>query len=224
MAYEGGPGPGGSALGLMTGGALSPVFNNDLRMKDRMVLAQDIWDQVGGDEMVYYVYSGSAPWSFTNELAQQVVSDTHSVKLQAMDAINAKVKPAVGLGNLVPGAVSLKDPASQAIGADAASWAFSGTVYLLRPTASNPYILLPVRAATAGSFRISLNIEGRALGSVALSVNGADVGTITLTPDVNGTATQSSKVTVALPVGLSVLRLDVPNGATDIFVKDVVVE
>ncbi|MES2949400.1 MAG: hypothetical protein V4858_12745 [Pseudomonadota bacterium] len=224
VAYEGGPGPGGSSLGSVAGAALSPAFNNDPRMKDRMLIAQDIWDQAGGDELVYYVYSSSAPWSFTNELVQQVVSDTSSVKLQAIDAINAKAKPAVTLGNLAPGTISLKDPASQAIGSDAAGWALNGTVYLLRPSANNPYILLPIRTATAGNYQISFNIGGMTRGTVSLHVNGTGAGTITLSPNASDTATLSSKIAVTLPAGMSVLRLDSPKGSGDIFIKDVVVE
>ncbi len=226
VAYEGGPGPGGSALGSATGAALSPTFNNDPRMKDRMLIAQDIWDRIGGDELVYYVYSSSAPWSFTNELVQQVVSDTSSVKLQAIDAINAKAKPAVALGSMVPGAVYLKNAASQTIGSDAAGWALNGTAYLLRPSAANssPYILVPIRTASAGSYKISLNIGASVTGSVALFVNGDSQGKINLVPDASNTAAASSKVTVTLPAGLSVLRLDTPQGSGDIFVKDVVVE
>ncbi|MEO7106190.1 MAG: hypothetical protein ABIZ09_07455 [Rhodoferax sp.] len=226
VSYEGGPGPGGSALGSIAGAVVSPVFNNDSRMKDRMLVAQDIWDQAGGDELVYYVYSGSAPWSFTNELQQQVFSDTSSVKLQAVDAINAKSRPAVTLGNLVPGRIYLKDPATQTIASDAASWAQGGTVYLLRPSAvsPSPYILVPFRVAVAGEYKISLNIATKVTGTVALFVNGASYGTINLAPDATNTATVSSKVVVTLPAGLSVLRLDTPKANGDIFVKDVVVE
>lgn len=226
VAYEGGPGPGGSASGAVNGAgaALAPAFNNDPRMKQRMLVAQDIWDQAGGDEMVYYVYSSAAPWSFTNEVTQQVVSDTSSIKLQAIDAINAKPKPAVTLGSLVPGTIYLKDPASQTIGSDAAVWALDGSNYLMRPSASNPYLLVPIRTNAAGTYKISLNIGARVTGSLALFANGVRSGTITLAPDINNTATVSSKVSVALPAGFSVLRLDTPQGSGDIFVRDVIVE
>jgi hypothetical protein len=224
VAYEGGPGPGGSALGSAMGAAVAPAFNNNPRMKDRMLVAQDIWDQAGGDELVYYVYSSSAPWSFTNELVQQVVADTSSVKLQAIDAINAKPKPAVTLGSLVPGTIHLKNPASQTIGADTAMWALGGSTYLLRPSTGNSFVLVPIRTASAGTYRISLNIGAKVTGSLALFVNGTSNGVINLAPDASNTATVSSKVTVALPAGLSVLRLDTPQGSGDIFVRDVVVE
>lgn len=226
VAYEGGPGPGGSSLGFVSGAALAPAFNNDLRMKDRMLIAQDIWDRVGGDELVYYVYSSSAPWSFSNELVQQVVSDTSSVKLKAVDAINAKARPAVTLGSLVPKVVYLKDPATETIGSNLAVWAQSGTTYLLRPGATDhvPYVMVPVRTAAAGTYRVSLNIAAKVSGSVALFVNGTSYGLIMLAPDASNTNTVSSKVAVALPAGLSVLRLDTPQGSGDIFVRDVVVE
>lgn len=223
VAYEGGPSPGGNALGGTTVGGIAPVFNNDSRMKDRMVLAQDIWDQAGGDEMVFYVYSGPAPWSFSNDLSQQTASDTDSVKLQAIDSINAKVAPSVTLGKLVPATIYLKDPSSQTIGANAAVGVSNGSVYRLRP-GSNEYILVPLRTTSAGSYQISLNIVGKVAGSVGAYFNGTNSGIINLVVNDLDTATLSSKLVVSLPAGLSVLRLEAPKGSADIFVRDVVVE
>lgn len=224
IAYEGGPSAGGSASGSVSGAEVSPAFNNDIRIKDRMLIAQNIWDQTGGDELVYYVYSGSAPWSFTNELVQQVVSDTISVKLQAIDAINATQKPDATLGSPVPSVIYLKDPAAKTIGADAATWALSGSTYLLRPTSANTFILVPIRTTSVGTYKISLDTGALVTGDVALFVNGARQGSISLAPDINNIATVSSKVSVVLPAGLSVLRLDSPKGSGDIFVRDVIVE
>lgn len=225
VAYEGGPNPGETTPQNAGGAEISRAYNNDPRMKDRMLLAQDIWDQAGGDELVYFIYSGSGPWSFSNELDQQTVSDSRSIKLQAIDAINAKRKPATTLGSLVPKVIYLKDPSSQVIGSDAATWAQNGTAYLLRQTTTgNPHILVPIRTTADGTYRVSANIVGKVTGSIALFVNGTNNGVITLMPDVNNLATVSSKVTVNLPAGLSVLRLDTPQGSGDIFVKDVVVE
>ena len=224
VAYEGGPGPGGSSLGSITGSAISPTFNNDARMKDRILIAQDIWDRSGGDELVYYVYSGSAPWSFTNELIPQVVSDNTSVKLQAIDAINAKTRPAVTLGTSVPGTVHLKNPASQTIGNDGASWALNNTAYLLRPSAVDTYILIPIKTTAAGTHQLSLNVGTQLTGTVALYVNGARLGDIALSPDPANATAKSSKVTVALPAGLSVVRVELPRSTQDIFVVDLVVQ
>lgn len=225
VAYEGGPGPGGSALGSVTGAAISPTFNNDPRMKSRMLLAQDIWDQAGGDELVYYIYSGPAPWSFSNDLVPQVVSDTGSVKLQAIEAINAKTRPPTTLGSTVPGTVHLKDPNSQTIGADGAQWALNNTTYLLRPMTAKSYVLVPVRTAAAGTYQISLHLGKKvSAGSVALHANGVNKGEIALFQDPANPSASGSKLSVALPAGLSVLRLDTPKGSQDIFVEDVVVQ
>ena len=223
VAYEGGPGPGGNSLGRAVMGGVAPVFNNDPRMKDRMVLAQDIWDKTGGDEMVFYVYSSSSPWSFTNELVQQTMSDTDSSKLQAVDIMNATARPAVTLGKLVPATIYLKDPTSQALSADAVEGALNGPAYLLRPGSSH-YTLVPLRTTAAGNYLISVNVGGRVSGSVTLHVNGVNSGNINIDPHASDTTTISSKVAVSLPAGLSVLRLDSPKGSGDIFVREVVVE
>ena len=223
VAYEGGPNPGETVSSGRA--AISQAYNNDSRVKDRMLLAQDIWDQVGGDELNYYVYSGSAPWTFSNEREQQTVSDNSSVKLQAIDAINAKMKPAATIGSLVPKIIYLKDAANQTKGSDPATWALNGTVYLLRPTTTgNPYILVPIRTASAGNYKVSLNVGTNVKGNVALFVNGASYGTIELAQDGADSPTVSSKVAVTLPAGLSVIRLDTPKSKGDIFVRNVVVE
>lgn len=225
VAYEGGPGPGGSALGSIAGAPVAPIFNNDPRMKNSMLLAQDIWDRAGGDELVYYVYSGSAPWSFSNDLVQQVVSDTSSVKLQAIAAINAKTRPPTTLGTTVPGIVHLKDPGSKTIGADEAPWALNNSTYLLRPTAAKSYVLVPIRTTAAGTYQISLQLgKNVSAGSVALHANGINKGEIALFQDPANPSASGSKLSVALPAGLSVLRLDTPKGSQDIFVADVVVQ
>lgn len=223
VAYEGGPGPGGSALGSVGAASISPVYNNDPRMKERMLLAQNIWDEAGGDELVYYVYSSSAPWSFTNELAQQVVSDNTSVKLSALDAINAIPKPVATLGSMVPAAIHLKDPASKTIGANNAPWALANTVYLLRPSDKNPYILLPIRTTEAGQYKIALKLGRQTTGQVALHANGVRIGDYSLVSDARSSNLLSAPLTAALPIGLSVLRLDLPRGSQDIFVEDVIV-
>jgi hypothetical protein len=225
VAYEGGPNPGETTAQNSGGAEISQAANNDPRMKDRMLVAQDIWDRVGGDELNYFIYSGSAPWTFSNEREQQTVSDNNSVKLQAIDAINAKGKSATTIGSSVPNRIYLKDPSSQAIGSDPATWALNGTVYLLRQTPTgNPYILVPIRATSGGKYTVSLNIGAKVAGTVSLFVNGDSYGTINLAPDATNTATVSSKVVVTLPAGLSVLRLDTPKADGDIFVKDLVVE
>ena len=77
---------------------------------------------------------------------------------------------------------------------------------------------------TAGNYKVSLNIVGKVKGTVALFANGSGYGVVDLGPDISNTVTVSSKVSVTLPAGLSVLRLDTPQGSGDIFVKDVVVE
>ena len=219
VAYEGGPNTEGGA------GGAAAVYNNDLRMKDSMLLAQDIWDKAGGDELVYYVYSGPTPWTFTNDLIPQVASNTSSVKMRAIEAINAKTPPTPTLGTLVPGTVHLKDPSSRTIGSDNASWALNNATYLLRPTSVNPFILVPIRTVAAGTYQISLQLGSKvSAGAVTLHANGINKGNIALFQDPAYPTASGSKMSVALPAGLSVLRLDLPKGSQDIFVEDVIVQ
>jgi hypothetical protein len=121
--------------------------------------------------------------------------------------------------------VHLKDPNSRTIGSDGAPWALNNTTYLLRPTSVNPFILVPIRTAAAGTYQVSLKLGSKvSSGAVTLHANGINKGDIALFQDPANPSASGSKVAVALPAGLSVLRLDLPKGSQDIFVEDVIVQ
>ena len=45
---------------------------------------------------------------------------------------------------------------------------------------TTPYVLVPIREASSGNYKVSLNVSTKVTGSVALFVNGATSGLITL--------------------------------------------
>ena len=234
IAYEGGPGPGGSPLGGVTGtDATSYAYNNDPRMKDRMLAAHDIWVEKGGDMLVYYIYSGPAPWSFTNGASGAVVSDTTSVKMQAIDAIKAGASPAPSLGTLVPATVYLRDAAAKVISTEGgvSTWKYSGTAWQLVKHATdvnkNTFLLLPVRTTAAGNYKVSYtSYDSVATESVDVFVNGVLQGAALANTGAAGTAVKSQEITVALPEGISVFRLRVKVAPqyNEVWLKDLIVE
>lgn len=223
VSYEGGPAPGGSSLGGSTATAeVSYTYSADPRMKDRMLVAQDVFNANGGDELHYYVYSGPAPWSFANGVVLNTVSDTDTVKLNAIDEIAVRPQAAVTIGTVVPATVYLKGAGTNVIGYDGASWKLSGTVYRLS-TASG-YVLVPVRATGAGNYQLSLNVPSSSGNATAkIHVEGQLVGSVNVPDNTTNVSAQTASVPVSLAAGLSVIRVTLA-ATGDLFIKDIVVQ
>lgn len=231
IAYEGGPGPGGSSTGGFSGSAeLSYAYNNDPRMKDRMQVAHSTWVANGGDMLVYYIYSGPAPWSFTNGVSGATVSDTTSVKMQAIDAIKAGAQPVAAFGTLVPGTVYLRDASAKVISTEGGGslWGYGGTAWLLRPSGAgsnhDQFLMIPIRVAASGSYKISVTSYDAAVGAaVDIFGNGILLGDVLLNQGADGVATQSPEVTATLEEGITVMRVRV-KGGQNVWLKDLIVE
>lgn len=230
IAYEGGPGPGGSPLGTASGTAeLSYTYNNDPRMKDRMIEAHAIWQANGGDMLAYYVYSVAAPWSFTNGLNNNTTSDSTSLKFQAIDSIKVAPKATATLGTAIPGTVYLRNSTSNVrfVLSSDGSWKHNGTAYRLLPNRLNPskneFMLVPVRATLAGKYRLSITTYDATVNDqVEILANGKLIGTVQPTPGAAGQAYQSSEIEVDLPSGITVIMIRAKAGP-EIWVKDLVV-
>ena len=231
IAYEGGPGPGGSPTGGISGSdELSYAYNNDPRMKNAMRSAHRTWVAIGGDMMVYYIYSGPAPWSFTNGESGAVVSDTTSVKMQAVDEIVNLQQPTAEFGTLVPGTVYLRDASAKVISTEGGGslWGYGGTAWLLRPMGvgsdHNQFLLVPVRCTEDGDYQISVTAYDSAVGAeVEIFGNGESLGSLLLNQGADGVAVQSPKLSATLEAGLTVLRVRVVGGQ-NVWLKDVIIE
>lgn len=234
IAYEGGPGPGGSATGAITGtNEVVYAYNNDPRMRDRMQVAHNTWAANGGDMLVYYIYSGPAPWSFTNGVSGAVVSDTTSVKIQAIDVIRAGSAVAPTLGSLVPATVYMRDPSAKVASTEGgtSTWKYSGTAWRLAKhateAAKNEFLMVPVRTTAAGNYKVSYTSYDSVVNeSVDVFANGVLVGEVLANTGAAGTAVKSQEVTVALPAGLTVFRLRVKVAPknNEVWLKDLIVE
>lgn len=230
IAYEGGPGPGGSSTGATTGTTeLISAYNNDPRMKDRMQLAHNTWLANGGDMLVYYVYSSYRPWSFTNGVSGATVSDTSSVKMQAIDTIRMSTPAAPSLGTLVPSTVYLRDPAAKVISTEGggSTWKHGGTAWRIAKNATNPlkneFLLVPVHTTTAGTYKISVTwFDSVAGDSVEVFANGTLLGELLANQGAAGQAVRSQEISAELEAGITVLRIRAKTG-TETWLKDLVV-
>lgn len=194
-----------------------------------MLVASDIWLANGGDLLVYYVYSASPPWSFVDGLSLSTVSDTTSPKLQAIDALAKRPLPAVTLGTAVPGTVYLRSSTSAIqtrTGGDT-SWGFGGTAYRINANesdlAKSEMVLLPIRVAQPGQYQISMTtLNATATDRLQLFVDGKLMGELQPVADSGGQPKETSSLAVALPGGLSVVRVRASKGS--VWIRDLVVK
>jgi hypothetical protein len=215
IAYEGGPGPGGSALGSAIPGSsqLSFTYSADPRMKERMQIAHAVWQANGGDLLVYYTYTGGSPWTFHDGLGNSVVSDTTTVKMQALDAIRTQAKAPVTIGTEVPGVITLRDESSltQISLDNGGKWNYGGAAYRMvsnATAAKSDFILVPMRTQKAGTYKMVIStFEGQPTDKLNIYVNGLLQGTIKPAVHASGTLMDSDPVEIELPEGFSVLRL-----------------
>ncbi len=211
-SYEGGPGPGGTALGGTSGSSVAPLYNADPRMKDRLIAAQNIWVANGGDLLTYYVLGGDGPWGF-GDLTNTVMT-TNTVKLQAIDAIHSQSKTNVTLGTLVPAEIPVvtNDAASLIVdGGYADTTADLQNLGAGSDPASTALILFPLHTTTPGAFKFELGYEASATAAVELLVNGQSAGTWTLAA--SSALTSSARLTAPLTNGLNVARIRVLSGS-----------
>jgi len=205
VAYEGGPGPGGSATGGTSGSErLTAAYNADPRMKDAMLRGQQIWDSYDGDLLVYYTLDGDGPWGFGDATSE--VSPTNTVKLQAIDVINALPKADItSAATLVPGTVLL-GPENPAVSVSGGSWSGAGVYALKPPSQGTGSLLFPIHATTAGNYNLVILGAGNTqTAKLELLVNGQSLSTSITLP--SGAQTNSAPVLAALPAGLSYVRL-----------------
>ena len=233
VAYEGGPGPGGSALGGVSGtAALAATYNADPRMTDRMVAAHQIYQANGGQMLGYYVYSSSTPWSFVNDILPNVVADTSTPKLQAIDTIRTSPNAAPTLGTAVPGTIWLHDSSAgiQRNGGD--DWRYNAQAFRFSAdtTASGQAFsgeaLVPLRTTQAGTFTFALTTYPEVDTRVELLINGRSAGFWMLAGTCGGICSgnpvTSGTLSAALPAGLSVVRIRPVSG--QVWIQDLVVQ
>lgn len=225
IAYEGGPEP-----GIGKSDAVASAYNTDPRMPARMAVAYDIFKANGGDAQVYYNYSGmGAPWWFIDGTKQLTASDTTSPKMRFLDTLASRPEAAPTLGTAVPATIYLRDvsTALQTYTEGGSSWGYNGTAYRIQDitnSVSNEMLLVPVRAASAGRYAVSVTTADTPAGArVQLFVNGALAGE--LVPGASTTAgsfVASNELQVNLPAGISVLRLRAAAGK-NIWLRDLAV-
>jgi len=166
IAYEGGP-------------SLDPTYNdareavrkaawNDPRMKTAMVNAHNIWSEIGGDLLVYYVARQGHEWGFFND-----IDDLSHPKIQAIDELNATPKAALTYGNVPPFNIDGK-----AFSMQRWDWVSPGTgSQRITPIEWVSYVF---RVTTAGNYNVSIDYSNASNSGLRFLLDGTEIGGETL--------------------------------------------
>jgi len=224
VSYEGGPGMGGGFSSTE-----NLAINSDARMETMMDAYKTAWDQMGGDLLIYYDLSGSTPWEFTPDIfSDGSNSGTNTPKFAALADNQSVAKAAVTLGGAMPGTTMAVNQTTLVSNPNIRTdYGYNGTIGNGTTTctvtnSTGAYIAYPVHAASAFTGNLSIfgiGDNGTAGGTTVAEtlevwINGIDTGAITLPATTsNSSGVNSSKLTVNLPAGLSMIRLVATTGA-----------
>lgn len=203
IAYEGGP-----SLDNFND-TQSQAINADFRMQDMMVKTHDAWSAQGGDLLVYYTVVGPGSWEFTPD-----ITTTNTPKLNALTQLQTRARAAVTLGGALPGTLIATDLIAHRIRSGTDYTTTCDGVPCLGGNDAGEWMALPAHASTA--FTGALSVNGIASTPTVLNVwiNGENKGPITLAG--NSHLANSSSLSVAIPAGLVVIRLEVVSGGINL--------
>lgn len=208
FAYEGGPNAGGSSLGTIDANAEEILeYNRSPRMRERMPIAQEIWDQYGGDLLCYFhLGGGDGPWGFGD--TETVTLSNTTAKALALEDMRTTPRADQTYGIPVPASIAL--PGNADLLRTGNNYTPLDNAYLeLRANATNPFsagtVIIPVRTTAATTAKVRLTYKAAASASADLFLGSTKVGTYTL--PASASFTDSASITVNLPARLSGLRL-----------------
>jgi len=224
VSYEGGPG-----INSAFTDTENLAINGDARMETMMDAYKTSWDQMGGDLLIYYDLAGSTAWEFTPDIfSDGSNSGTNTPKFAALADNQSVAKAAVTLGGAMPGTTMAVNQSTQVSNPNIHNdYGYNGTIGSGTTTCTvtnqtGSYIAYPVHAASAFTGNLSIfgiGDNGTAGGTTVAEtlevwINGIDTGAITLPATTsNSSGVNSSKLTVNLPAGLSMIRLVATTGA-----------
>ncbi len=199
IAYEGGP-----SLDSYPDVNASAI-NADPRMQEMIVKSHDAWSNLGGDLLMYYNLVGPPKWEFTHDL-----NNSYTPKMVGLVQLQSQPRAPVTLGQGLPGTLIATDEIAYRIRTGYDYRTTCDTLPCIGGNSAPTWIALPAHADTA--FNGNLKVNGIAVADTTLNVwvNGVKMGTVTM--PANASLADSSSLSLAIPAGLVVLRLEVVTG------------
>ena len=206
VAYEGGPG-----INTAFTDAANRLINADSRMETMVNSYQTGWDQMGGDLLIYYDLAGSSAWEFTSD-----IQNIDTPKFAALADIQSGTKPSASLGTAMPGTLYASTESGYNIRSSGA-YSYTSTIggeSCISPSGSSSdwFTAYPVHADTA--FTGTLTISGAASSktTMVIWINGVQQGTVTMAAESSSALENSTSLSVSIPAGLSVIRMETTSG------------
>jgi hypothetical protein len=202
IAYEGGP-----SLDPYTD-AEATAINADSRMQDMVVKTHDAWSSMGGDLLMYYTLVGPSKWEFTPD-----ITTTNTPKFLAIDQLQLQQRAPVTIGQALPGsliAVTYWEGTSSLLRINTGSdyvHSYDG-LSCIGGNDAGEWIALPGHASSAFTGSLVVNGATSSATTIAVWINGERKGEVTLAAS-GGHLVNSTSLSVSIPSGLVVIRLEV---------------
>ncbi|MGA3343787.1 MAG: hypothetical protein ABSC76_02865 [Terracidiphilus sp.] len=207
VAYEGGP-------GLTFTNATDVTVIDNPAMETFMEAYQTDWAQVGGDVLVYYTVEGPGDWEFTPDINPNdgTFTGVNTPKFAALTAIQAAPKAAVTLGATLPGTLTASALENENIRTAYGYNTTVGSQTCVAGFGPGTFLAYPANAAAPFTGNLTLSGTASAATQVGIWVNGVQQGTVTLAANSKGALENSSALSVTIPAGLTMIRMQVESG------------
>lgn len=217
VAYEGGP-------GLSFSNAADVTLIDNSQMESFMDAYQADWAQMGGDVLVYYTVEGPGDWEFTSDINPNdgPFTGVNTFKFAALNDIQTGTKAAVTLGTPLPGTLNLTNETKGPVNGETyflinGSYGYPQTIGgepCESGIATGSYVAYPASNAGA-AFTGNLTVSGSTSVATQLGiwVNGVQQGTVTMAAQSTQALENSTSLSVNIPAGLSMIRLQVITGS-----------
>ncbi|OHD39779.1 MAG: hypothetical protein A2015_11060 [Spirochaetes bacterium GWF1_31_7] len=196
------------------------ALNEDPRMQDLVEKNHDLWDQTGGDTLVYYCVAGASRWEFL-----RFITDTTSPKMKALKNLKSRGKAKVTAGAPLPGTISIaKYHGPEVRNIETAGGYFTGEgdqmVYngIDARTVEEYFTLV---GHSDAPFTGTITVKGERFymdhpdyphgtTRIAIYINGKKQGTVGISD--TGGITESDSLAVEIPAGFVAVRVQVEEG------------
>ena len=192
-------------------------ITHDPRTYNLMIKTQEAWSQTGGDLLVFYCLAGPGAWGMTSDLWNQ-----NTAKMNAFKNLVMAPRAQVTMGGAIPGTVYITQeypeiPGTRIVRTGYGYYADIDGKRVLAGNNEGDMLAIPTHSTEAftGKLRITGNRSNEGSSVLGIRINGEKQGTLEL----NGTAglTESTSLTVFIPHGLAIIRVDVESGGYSLY-------
>lgn len=178
-------------------------------MQTLEVANHQAWSQNGGDLLVYYTLIGPENWQFTSD-----ITNTATPKLSGIDQLNKQARAVLTLGQPLPGTIIATDWADFTLHTGNIRTTRCDALSCIGRIEAGQWIALPARATAAFKASLMVNAVSLSAAIVDVWVNGVNKGQVSFAG--SNMLANSTPLSIEIPLGLSVIRLEAVSGRFDL--------